>query len=161
MDCLMGITGCHIVHNQTNLQLIWVDWETVGPGAVAQIGRVGPNSTTSMNGIAFPWCSNSVEVVKKAFRIYRDLWPDEAIPPWSFGDPAHLDWITTHLKPATLPLLYIFQKYQDNQAYFAVPDGVNDINWANIQWCGEGPSSDMDLYIESDPARAWTKAVVL
>lgn len=153
----MWNTGCRGVHNQTGAQLIWVDWETVG-AQVAQIGRIPADTNISLYGLIFPWCINSQEVIRKAFRFYIDLWPDEEIPPWRFGNPEHFLWIHDHLAPLA-PLFHSFQNYNDNQVYYVVPNGVNDVSWSNIKYCGEGPSSNVDLYIASDPTSVWARAV--
>ena len=153
----MWNTGCKRIFNQTAIGLVWADWETTH-GDVAQVGKVAANNSSSIGNI-FPWCINSQEVQRKAFRIYEDRWPTSHIPPWRFGTSDHQNWINQHLAN-TPPLLYVFQKYTDDQIYFIDANVDGTASWNKIAYCQEGPASYADLHIEKDPSlRAWIKAV--
>ena len=66
-------TGCLVVHNYTNNAYTIVDQETIHSEPLIPGLRlvVGPRANNSFDGTIFPWCTDSTDVLVKAFRFYR------------------------------------------------------------------------------------------
>jgi hypothetical protein len=59
----------------------------------------------------------------------------------------------THLLGDALDLdveAYIFQSYRDDQIYYLRPEADGSLVWGNRRYCGEGPSSYVELSLSAD-----------
>lgn len=110
----MWNTGLNKLRNATSGSIYFVDQEdtdfnfTLNSGGLMSFGPV------------FPWCDNSLEVSRKAFRVHRGT-------------------------DATGPILfYMFQYFRDDIVYF-IPGG--QAVWSARQNAGEGLSGYLDVVI--------------
>jgi hypothetical protein len=83
---------------------------------------LNPGSTL-VSGPIFPWCENSLEVKRKSFRIHRGRNTSAPI------------------------ILHMFQSYRDDTCYFT--RGGSTV-WSSRKDMGEGPSSYLDVTINSN-----------
>jgi hypothetical protein len=111
-------TGLQNLTNSTPSTVFIVDLEDPSRTAVLAAGE----SVTDL--AKFPWCENSQEVRRKAFRIHRGGGP---------GGPV---------------MLHMFQNYRDDTCYF-IP-GPATPAWSAKQDMGEGPSSNLSVVLGAD-----------
>jgi hypothetical protein len=110
-------TGLNRLRNGTSSNLLFLDLEDPSWAAVLQPG------STLISGPVFPWCENSWEVRRKAFRIHRG---------------------TNTSAPV---ILHMFQNYRDDTCYFTRGGSTT---WSSRTDMGEGPSSYLDVTINAD-----------
>ena len=124
-------TGCCDLHNNTGIHMCCMDAEggegTAGPKDLPAGSTVSWGCHT-----IFPWCINSQEIRTKAFRFYETPLPSSLAARRNlFARP---------------PAFYLFQAYRDDQVYLLVPNGT-EVRWSDRRWCGEGPSSYVNVFI--------------
>ena len=114
----MWNTGLCQLRNGTTSTLFFIDEEDTFHSAV-----INPGEIYEGDGVIFPWCINSYEVFKKAFRVYRG---------------------TDRTGPL---ILWMFQNYVDDTVYYIAG---NTVLWNQKQGVGEGPSPYLRISIGTD-----------
>lgn len=112
----MWNTGCNFVANDTTGAVYILDGEDTGYSL-----NIPQQKIVNFNGVIFPWCNRSEEIVNKAFRVYQG-----------------------NNDKGTL-LFYMFQNYDDNMVYYSTNG-----QWANIVRCADEPSSYLNVLITRD-----------
>jgi hypothetical protein len=115
----MWNTGISTVYNNAAVELNWNDLETDNEWFGAREGQI-PGGHNGKIAVVAPWCSNSYEIITKAIGFATD--------PGGFQ-------------------FYVFQNYIDNQIYYVPAQTEGASLWASKIWCGEGPSSYVNLTI--------------
>ena len=110
-------TGLNRLTNRTASPLLFIDLED--PRYAANI----PVGASLVSGPVFPWCENSFEVGRKAFRLHRG---------GSIAGPV---------------ILHIFQNYRDDTCYFV---SGGSVLWGQKRDMGEGPSSYLNVTINTN-----------
>jgi hypothetical protein len=110
-------TGLNRLTNRTGSPLLFIDLED--PRFAASI----PVGASLVSGPIFPWCENSFEVSRKAFRIHRG---------GSITGPV---------------ILHMFQNYRDDTCYFI---SGGSVLWGQKRDMGEGPSSYLNVTINAN-----------
>ena len=131
----MWNTGCRNVYNHLQFDLLIVDNEdTSRQLTVPGVGADGTVHHADYGGTIFPWCWNSGEVGRKAFRVYDRR---------GFGGDGH----HKKFRESHPVLLYMFQDYGANEVYWIRPNDDGRYGWTDRQYGGEGPSSFVSLTI--------------
>ncbi len=119
-------TGLNRLRNGTGRAILFLDLEDPTWAAVLQPG------SSLVSGPVFPWCENTLEVRRKAFRIHRG---------------------TTTAAPV---MLHMFQAYRDDTCYYIA--GGSPV-WSQRRDMGEGPSSYLNVTVDANEVPTAVAAV--
>lgn len=115
----MWNTGISRVYNNTGVELNWNDLETDNNFFGERSGQI-PGGQNGKIAVVAPWCSNSHDISTKAIQFSTDPGGAE---------------------------FYVFQSTADSQVYYVSAEHGGASLWSGKRWCGEGPSSYVNLSI--------------